>query len=163
MLPPSFYTLSLHVARPIGRGVAIGEDRCAGAEPRTGGHVAPDGEDCAPAATHELLDAVRVPLIKLALARSGDKGDHANIGVIARKPEYLPWIETALSVDALRAYFAHVLAGGRDGQVSRWRLPGSDSLNILLRHALGGGGAARLRTDPQGKAVAQMLDRKRVE
>src|SRR3546814_5472093 len=61
---------------------------------------------------------------------------------MARKPEYLPWIETALSGDALRAYFAHVLAGGRDGQVSRWRLPGSDSLNILLRHALGGGGAA---------------------
>src|SRR3546814_10686356 len=82
--------------------VAIGDDRFAVAVPRTGGHGAPDCEDFAPAATHDLLDAVRVPLIKLALARSGDKGDHANIGVIARKPKYLPWIETALSVDALR-------------------------------------------------------------
>src|SRR3546814_15488203 len=95
--------------------------------------------------TRRSSDLVRVPLIKLALARSGDKGDHANIGVIARKPEYLPWIETALSVDALRAYFAHVLAGGRDGQVSRWRLPGRDSLKILLRHAPIGRASCRER------------------
>jgi len=98
-----------------------------------------------------------VPLIKLALARSGDKGDHANIGVIARKPEYLPYIEAALSTSALRGYFAHVLEGGAQGRVERWRLPGSDALNFLLHHALGNGGAASLRTDPQGKAFAQIL------
>jgi hypothetical protein len=50
-----------------------------------------------------------------------------------------------------------VLAGGKAGVVERWSLPGSHSLNFLLRHALGGGGAASLRTDPQGKAFAQML------
>src|SRR3546814_9400362 len=89
MVPKLFSTLVAKDRVPIE--VAIGEDRFAVAVPRTGGHVAPDGEDFAPAATHDLLDAVRVPLIKLALARSGDQGDHANIGVIARKPEYLPW------------------------------------------------------------------------
>ena len=98
-----------------------------------------------------------VPLIKLALARSGDKGDHANIGVIARKPEYLPYIRAALSPEAVRDYFAHVLAGGREGRVQRWELPGSHSLNFLLHHALGGGGAGSLRTDPQGKYFGQML------
>ena len=97
-----------------------------------------------------------VPLITLALARSGDKGDHANIGIIARKPEYLPWIEAALTTAAMRKYFAHVLAGGEGGKVERWRLPGTDSLNFLLYNALGSGGAASLRTDPQGKAFAQM-------
>lgn len=155
MIPKLFSTLVAKDRVPIE--VAIGDERFAVAVPLGGGHVAPSGDDFVPVATHQLLDAVRVPLIKLALARSGDKGDHANIGVIARKPEYLPWIEAALSVEAVRAYFAHVLAGGRNGQVSRWRLPGCDSLNILLRHALGGGGAASLRTDPQGKAFAQML------
>ncbi|MDP3856483.1 MAG: acyclic terpene utilization AtuA family protein [Stagnimonas sp.] len=98
-----------------------------------------------------------VPLIRLALARSGDKGDHANIGVIARKPEYLPYIRAALSPEAVRDYFAHVLAGGREGRVQRWELPGSHSLNFLLHHALAGGGAGSLRTDPQGKCFGQML------
>lgn len=102
--------------------------------------------------------SVSVPLIRLALARSGDKGDHANIGVIARRPEYLPHISAALTVDAVRDYFAHVLAGGAaHGRVSKWSLPGSHSLNFMLYHALGGGGAGSLRTDPQGKAFAQML------
>ena len=98
-----------------------------------------------------------VPLICLALARSGDKGDHANIGVIARSAEYLPYIQAALTADAVRNYFAHVLAGGSEGRVERWELPGTFSLNFLLHHALGNGGAASLRTDPQGKCFAQML------
>jgi hypothetical protein len=57
----------------------------------------------------------------------------------------------------VRKYFAHVLAGGENGRVERWELPGSMSFNFLLYNALGGGGAASLRTDPQGKAFAQML------
>ena len=56
----------------------------------------------------------------------------------------------------MRDYYAHLLDAER-GSVARWYLPGSHSLNFLLRHALGGGGAASLRTDPQGKAFGQML------
>lgn len=98
----------------------------------------------------------RVPLIKLAVARSGDKGNHSNIGVMARKPEYLAWIAAALSEGAVAEWMQHVL-DGQTGKVSRWYLPGSHSLNFLLENALGGGGVASLRIDPQGKAFAQQL------
>lgn len=97
-----------------------------------------------------------VPLVKLAVARSGDKGNHSNIGVMARKPEYLAWIAAALSEEAVAQWMAHVL-DGQTGKVSRWHLPGSHSLNFLLENALGGGGVASLRIDPQGKAFAQQL------
>ena len=97
-----------------------------------------------------------VPLVKLAVARSGDKGNHSNIGVMARKPEYLAWIAAALSEEAVAQWMAHVL-DGQSGKVSRWYLPGSHSLNFLLENALGGGGVASLRIDPQGKAFAQQL------
>ena len=100
-------------------------------------------------------DAVNVPLIKLAIARSGDKGDHGNVGVMARDPAYLPYLRAALSEQRVAAYFAHLIAA--NGSVSRWELPGSHSFNFLIRHALGGGGIASLRTDPQGKCFAQML------
>ena len=97
-----------------------------------------------------------VPLVKLAVARSGDKGNHSNIGVMARKPEYLAWIAAALTEGAVAQWMAHVL-DGQTGKVSRWHLPGSHSLNFLLENALGGGGVASLRIDPQGKAFAQQL------
>ncbi len=97
-----------------------------------------------------------VPLIKLAVARSGDKGNHSNIGVMARKPEYLAWIGAALTEGAVAQWMQHVL-DGQTGKVSRWHLPGSHSLNFLLENALGGGGVASLRIDPQGKAFAQQL------
>ncbi|MDD0842659.1 acyclic terpene utilization AtuA family protein [Pseudomonas sp. Gutcm_11s] len=97
-----------------------------------------------------------VPLIKLAVARSGDKGNHSNIGVMARKPEYLPWIAEALGKEAVVDWMSHVL-DPQLGRVERWYLPGSHSLNFLLENALGGGGVASLRIDPQGKAFAQQL------
>ncbi|MGH8353019.1 MAG: acyclic terpene utilization AtuA family protein [Pseudomonas sp.] len=97
-----------------------------------------------------------VPLVKLAVARSGDKGNHSNIGVMARKPEYLPWIAEALGNEAVVDWMSHVLDPVH-GRVSRWYLPGSHSLNFLLENALGGGGVASLRIDPQGKAFAQQL------
>ncbi|MFZ2321533.1 MAG: acyclic terpene utilization AtuA family protein [Pseudomonas sp.] len=97
-----------------------------------------------------------VPLIKLAVARSGDKGNHSNIGVMARKPEYLAWIAAALSEGAVAEWMQHVL-DPHTAKVSRWYLPGSHSLNFLLENALGGGGIASLRIDPQGKAFAQQL------
>ena len=94
-----------------------------------------------------------VPLIKIAFARSGDKGDHANIGVIARRPEFLPYIQNELSSDAVAKYFSHVL----DGEVFSWDVPGINGLNFLLKNSLGGGGMASLNIDPQGKAYAQQL------
>ncbi|AQT95654.1 acyclic terpene utilization AtuA family protein [Pseudomonas azotoformans] len=96
-----------------------------------------------------------VPLVKLAVARSGDKGNHSNIGVIARDPDYLPWIAEALTPAVIVDWMGHVLDPVQ-GRVERWYLPGSHSLNFLLENALGGG-IASLRIDPQGKAFAQQL------
>jgi hypothetical protein len=94
-----------------------------------------------------------VPLIALAWARSGDKGNNSNIGVIARKPEYLPIIRAALTSDAVAHYFAHHL----EGNVERFDIPGIRAVNFVLHDVLGGGGIASLRNDPQGKGFAQML------
>lgn len=102
-------------------------------------------------AEHEAC--VDVALEKLAWARSGDKGNKANIGVIARRPDYLPWIWAALDEAAVAARFAHFLEGG----VERFLLPGLPAINFLLHDVLGGGGVASLRNDPQGKGYAQLL------
>jgi len=99
---------------------------------------------------------VAVPLIKLAWARSGDKGDHTNIGVIARQPAFAPYIEAALTEHAVADWMRHTLDPER-GKVTRWALPGFNAFNFLLEHSLGGGGVASLRIDPQGKAFAQQL------
>ncbi|MEP1289045.1 MAG: acyclic terpene utilization AtuA family protein [Nitratireductor sp.] len=98
-------------------------------------------------------DAVKVRLVELAWGRSGDKGDIANIGIMARKPDYLPYIRSALTEDAVKTYFAHLC----NGPVERFDLPGSHALNFLLHESLGGGGIASVRIDPQGKGFAQML------
>ena len=97
-----------------------------------------------------------VPLVKLAVARSGDKGNHSNIGVMPRHPDYLPWIAEALTPSVVVDWMRHVL-DPLLGRVERWYLPGTHSLNFLLENALGGGGVASLRIDPQGKAFAQQL------
>jgi hypothetical protein len=94
-----------------------------------------------------------VPLIALAVGRSGDKGNAANIGVIARAPEFLPWIRATLTPQAVAAAFAE----SGVSKVERFELPGIHALNFVLHDALGGGGVASLRIDPQGKAFAQML------
>jgi hypothetical protein len=94
-----------------------------------------------------------VPLIRLAWGRSGDKGDLANIGIIARRPAYLPYIRAALTPQTVSTVFAHYLKG----PVERFDLPGSHAINFLLHDVLGGGGTASLRNDPQGKAYAQIL------
>jgi hypothetical protein len=94
-----------------------------------------------------------VPLIELAYARSGDKGDTSNIGVIARRPEDLPLLRAQLTEDAVAAYLAHVVKGS----VTRYDLPGIHALNFVCEQALGGGGMASLRNDPLGKGMAQVL------
>ena len=96
---------------------------------------------------------VAVALERLAWARSGDKGDNANIGIIARRPDYLPYIWAALSTERVALRFAHFL----QGEVERFYLPGLPAINFLLHDVLGGGGMASLRTDPQGKGYAQLL------
>jgi len=98
----------------------------------------------------------RLPLIALAHGRSGDKGDQSNIGILAREPRFVPIIGAALSAAAVASHMAHVLDPKR-GRVRRYQLPGCNGWNFVLEHALGGGGIASLRADPQGKGYAQQL------
>jgi Acyclic terpene utilisation family protein AtuA len=98
-------------------------------------------------------ETVRVPLIALAYGRSGDKGDIANISVIARRPEFVEFIRAAVTADAVRNYMRHFV----QGKVERFEWPGLMGFNFLLHSALGGGGVASLRHDPQGKSFAQIL------
>ena len=100
----------------------------------------------------------KVPLIKLAWARSGDKGNKANIGVIARDPAYLPYIWDALDEKTVAARFAHFIeAENASENVSRYLLPGSNAINFVIDKVLGGGGVASIRNDPQGKGYGQLL------
>lgn len=103
--------------------------------------------------TPEPVETTVVCLEQIAVARSGDKGDKANIGVLARTPEVIPWIWMALTPDRI----AEVFGQNVKGSIERFYLPGSASMNILVDQALGGGGIASLRNDSQGKAFAQRL------
>ena len=98
-------------------------------------------------------DWQEVILEKLAYARSGDKGDNANIGVIARKPEYLALLSQQLTADVIANYFAHTIKGN----VTRYEVPGFNALNFFITQALGGGGTASVQIDSQAKTFAQML------
>ena len=120
-----------------------------------GGYEPGQLEEQEPATAAPATDTT-VPLVRLAWARSGDKGDHTNIGVIARKAEFVPFIEAALTELAVAEWMAHTL-DSEHGRVTRWALPGFQAFNFLLEHSLGGGGVASLRIDPQGKAFAQQL------
>jgi len=117
-----------------------------------------DGTTGAPAiATGEeqaaQADWVTVPLIKLAHARSGDKGNHSNIGVIARDPADLPLLRAQLTPQALGEYLAHLVKG----PVTRYELPGIGAMNFLCEQALDGGGMSSLRNDPLGKGMGQIV------
>ena len=98
---------------------------------------------------------VEVPLIDLAWGRSGDKGNKANIGIIARKAEYLPYIWAGLTTDFIGETYAHFMA--HPAAIETFLLPGSNALNILIDDVLDGGGPASLRNDAQGKGFAQIL------
>jgi hypothetical protein len=102
-------------------------------------------------------DMVAVPLIDVAWARSGDKGDAFNIGVIARRPELLPWIRAGLSEERVKAWFAHEFEGATAPKVIRYELPGMNAVNLHCIQALGGGQFSSLRLDPLAKGKAQQL------
>lgn len=102
-------------------------------------------------------DVVMVSLETLAWGRSGDKGNKANIGIIARQPDYVPYIGAQLTADRVSAYFDHFLSEQQTAAVQRFYLPGSNAFNFLLHDVLGGGGVASIRTDAQGKGYAQLL------
>lgn len=96
---------------------------------------------------------IDVPLIRLAWARSGDKGNLSNIGVIARRPEWLPLLWARLTPEVVQRHFAHLVKG----RVERFHVPGIAALNLLMHDALDGGGLVSTRNDPLGKGMAQML------
>ena len=95
----------------------------------------------------------KVRLVDIAHARSGDKGDTANVGVIALKPEWYPVFRDQLSLDRVRAHFAGVITG----DVERYELPNLNALNFLLHGALDGGGTLSLKTDAQGKVFSTAM------
>jgi hypothetical protein len=94
-----------------------------------------------------------VPLRWLARGRSGDKGNTANIGILARSPELVPVLRAQLTADRVKQFLAHLV----HGDVRRHEWPGLAGWNFVCTDALGGGGIASLRFDPQGKALAQIL------
>jgi hypothetical protein len=121
----------------------------------------PPGTECEPVmpaeepptATCEDVGPCRpMPLMCLALARSGDKGNSANIAIIARDPAYLPLIRREVTAERMAEHFRYLV----EGPVRRFEAPGVHAFNFLLENALGGGGMASLRIDPQGKAYGQM-------
>jgi hypothetical protein len=108
-------------------------------------------------ATYPVIESdYALPLIQLASARSGDKGNTSTIGVIAREPRFEPLVGAALTAEAVARHLAHLLDPQR-GRVRRYRLAGCHGWNFVLEASLGGGGIASLRADPQGKAHAQQL------
>jgi hypothetical protein len=100
-----------------------------------------------------------VPLLQLAHARSGDKGDTANVGVIALRPEFYPVLVEQLTAERVERHFEGMVHGG----VERFELPNLEALNFLLHNALGGGGTVSLKTDAQGKVFSTAILRMEVE
>ncbi len=98
-------------------------------------------------------------LVDIAHARSGDKGDTVNIGVIALAPQYYPLLVRELTVERVAEHFRGMITGG----VERFELPNLNALNFLLHGALGGGGTISLRTDAQGKTLSTALLRMEIE
>ncbi|WP_096701507.1 acyclic terpene utilization AtuA family protein [Magnetospirillum sp. 15-1] len=98
-------------------------------------------------------DVESVPLVALAYGRSGDKGDTANIAIILRRPEYLPYVRSQVTAERVATYLSHLIRG----KVTRYEAPGIHAFNFLCEEALAGGVAASLRNDPWGKTMAPLL------
>ena len=101
----------------------------------------------------------KIALLELAHARSGDKGNMCNIGLIARAPRYYPILVEQVTAERVRQHFAGVCLG----KVERYELPNLEALNFLLYDSLDGGGTLALRADPQGKTFSTALLRMTIE
>ncbi len=102
---------------------------------------------------------MKIELLKLAHARSGDKGDTANVGVIALKEEFYPFLVREVTAEKVKEHFGAMVKGA----VERFELPNLNALNFLLHESLGGGGTLSLMTDAQGKTFSTALLRMKIE
>lgn len=102
---------------------------------------------------------MKVKLLHLAHARSGDKGDTANVGIIACKEEYFPFLRDILTPEKVKKHFSGIC----QGKVERFELPNLWALNFLLHESLGGGGTETLRHDAQGKTLSTAFLRMEVD
>ena len=102
---------------------------------------------------------MKIALHRIAHARSGDKGDTANVGVIALRPEYYPILVEQLTTERVKEHFRGIV----HGEVERYELPNLGALNFLLHNALGGGGTVSLKTDAQGKVLSTAILRMEID
>jgi hypothetical protein len=102
---------------------------------------------------------MKVRLLDIAHARSGDKGNTSNIGLIARKSENYPVLVKYVTAERVKDHFAAICRG----KVERFELPNLNAMNFLLHEALDGGGTLSLRADPQGKTLSTALLRMEIE
>jgi len=102
---------------------------------------------------------MRIRLFEIAHARSGDKGDTVNIGLIAYDPKHYPVLVREVTPERVKAHFGELCRGN----VERYELPNLNALNFLLHESLGGGGTLSLRTDAQGKTFGAALLRMEIE
>jgi hypothetical protein len=101
----------------------------------------------------------RVKLVRIAHARSGDKGDTANVGLIALKPEFYPLLVQTVTAERVKEHFAGICLGA----VQRFELPNLGALNFLLHESLDGGGTLSLKADAQGKTYSAALLRMEID
>ncbi|HEX8734256.1 MAG TPA: hypothetical protein VF721_02965 [Pyrinomonadaceae bacterium] len=102
---------------------------------------------------------MKIELLNLAHARSGDKGDTANVGVIALKDEFYPLLVREVTAEKVKQHFGAMVKGA----VERFELPNLNALNFLLHESLGGGGTLSLMTDAQGKTFSTALLRMKID
>jgi hypothetical protein len=102
---------------------------------------------------------MKIPLSQIAHARSGDKGDVANVGVIAYDAKHYPILVREVTAEHVKTFFGSFVQGA----VERYELPNLGALNFLLHGALGGGGTLSLRIDAQGKTMGAALLRMEIE
>lgn len=96
---------------------------------------------------------MKIQILQIAHARSGDKGDTGNVGVIARKPEFYPLLVKYLTTEKVKEHFRGICLGS----VERFELPNIGALNFLLHNSLGGGGTRSLKNDAQGKTLSSVM------
>lgn len=102
---------------------------------------------------------MKIRLLDICHARSGDKGDTGNVGLIARKPEYYPVILKYVTPEAVKRHFEGICFG----PVERYELPNLMALNFLLHRSLGGGGTVSLKNDAQGKTLSSAMLRMTID